>query len=178
MSVTEKQVDTILSVIFKNISFGDISVKKIKSHHLAIVAKRTTASSSCSLHSSFVVNIDLSLSLILYTPISVLMSNYFSWIALCPFFLSILMFTGLLLSPSLPFLPPLCSSIPSPHPSPPPVCDGSFSWRCCSTASVCPACCANPPPHQALGPSTHTKYFYLFIQFHGLPGGNLRLDRS
>ncbi len=66
----------------------------------------------------------------------------------------------------------------SPLPSPPPVCDGSFSWRCCSTASVCPACCANPPPHQALGPSTHTKYFYLFIQFHGLPGGNLRLDKS
>lgn len=55
-----------------------------------------------------------------------------------------------------------------------PLCDGSFSWRCCSTASICPACCANPPPHQALGPSTHTKYFYLFIQFHGLPGGNLR----
>ncbi len=80
--------------------------------------------------------------------------------------------------PFLPFLPPLCSSLPSPLPSPPPVCDGSFSWRCCSTASVCPACCANPPPHQALGPSTHTKYFYLFIQFHGLPGGNLRLDKS
>lgn len=38
------------------------------------------------------------------------------------------------------------------------------SWRCCSTASVCPACRANPTPHQALGPSTPTKYFYLFIQ--------------
>lgn len=92
------------------------------------------------------------------------------------FFLSILMFTALLLSPFSSFPPP--TVFLSPLPSPPPVCDGSFSWRCCSTASVCPACCANPPPHQALGPSTHTKYFYLFIQFHGLPGGNLRLDRS
>ncbi len=110
-------------------------------------------------------------------PFSVLtLSNYFSWIARCPFFLSILMSTALLLSPFSSFPPP--TVFLSPLPSPPPVCDGSFSWRCCSTASVCPACCANPPPHQALGPSTHTKYFYLFIQFHGLPGGNLRLDRS
>lgn len=43
------------------------------------------------------------------------------------------------------------------------------SWRCCSTASVCPACRANPTPHQALGPSTPTKYFYLFI--HPRPSG-------
>lgn len=143
----------------------------------AIVAKRTTASSSCSLHFSFVVNIDLSLSLLLYTPISVLMSNYFSWIALCPFFL---FYSHVHCPAPLPFssFPHCVPLFPLPHPSPPPVCDGSFSWRCCSTASVCPACCANPPPHQALGPSTHTKYFYLFIQFHGLPGGNLRLDRS
>jgi len=109
-------------------------------------------------------------------PISVLtISNYFSWIALSPF--SFLFSCSLPCSSPLflPFLPPPCSSLP---PSPPPVCDESFSWRCCSIASVCPACCANPPPHQALGPSTHTKYFYLFIQFHGLSGGNIRLDRS
>lgn len=43
------------------------------------------------------------------------------------------------------------------------------SWRCCSIASVCPACRANPTPHQALGPSTPTKYFYLFI--HPRPSG-------
>lgn len=139
--------------------------------------KRTTASSSCSLHLCLLWSISICLFLSFCTP------PFRSW--LYP-----TIFLGLhsLLFPfyshvhcpaPLPFFflssPPPYSSL---SPSPPPVCDESFSWRCCSIASVCPACCANPPPHQALGPSTHTKYFYLFIQFHGLPGGNLRLDRS
>lgn len=67
---------------------------------------------------SFVVNIDLSLSFLFYTPISVLtMSNYFSWIALCPF--SFLFSCSLPCSspPFLLFLPLLCSSLPLPfHP--------------------------------------------------------------
>lgn len=66
--------------------------------------------------------------------------------------------------PPRPPLPLLRLCVPPPTLSPSPLCDWSFSWRCCSTASICPACCASPRPHQALGPSTHTKYFYLFIR--------------
>ncbi len=62
---------------------------------------------------------DLSLSFLLYTPFSVLtLSNYFSWIARCPFFLFILMSTALLLSPFSSFPPPtvfLSSLSLSPH---------------------------------------------------------------
>lgn len=131
---------------------------------------------------SSVVNIDLSLSFLLYTPHFapdyVQLFIYFLFLGLHSFLIFFLFSCSLPCSSPFFFL--------SSHPTvflscplvPPPVCDGSFSWRCCSTASVCPACCANPPPHQALGPSTHTKYFYLFIQFHGLPGGKLRIDKS
>lgn len=38
-----------------------------------------------------------------------------------------------------------------------------FSWRCCSIASICPACRTNPLPCQALGASTATKYFNFLI---------------
>lgn len=79
--------------------------------------KRTTASSSCSLHLCLLWSISICLFL-LYTPISVLtMSNYFSWIALCPF--SFLFSCSLPCSspPFLLFLPLLCSSLPLPfHP--------------------------------------------------------------
>lgn len=58
---------------------------------------------------------------------------------------------------------------PTSHPPPsalplplPPGGSGLTSWRCCSTASVCPAWGAPHLPHQALGPSTPTKYCYLF----------------
>lgn len=114
-----------------------------------------------------------SFSFLFYTPISVLIVHLFLDCTLVLFPLSYVHCPAPVLF-FLPFQPHHCV----PFPPPPPVCDGSFSWRCCSTASVCPACCANPPPLQALGPSTRTKYFYLFIQFHGLPGGKLRLDRG
>lgn len=91
------------------------------------------------------------------------------------------------LSPSFSPLPPYCLSFlhsslftivpspppvvvyPLPHLPPPPRWSWVNSWRCCSIVSVCPACRANQTPHQALGHTTPTKYFYLLI--HPCPSG-------
>lgn len=96
---------------------------------------------------------------------------------LLPPFLSFLLALPLVIFPSsvslfLLFLLLLlcpCLSFPSPQPPQTPWWLRVNSWRCCSIASVCPACRANPTPHQALGPSTPTKYFYLFV--HPRPSG-------
>lgn len=73
------------------------------------------------------------------------------------------------LPPPLLPLSPHAAHCPSPTPASPPCVASSsssrwcrvVSWRCCSTASACPACCAILRPPQALGPTTPTKYFIL-----------------
>lgn len=102
----------------------------------------------------------------------------FSPILMCTFLLP--PFPSSSSSPSLIVSPPppslrccssstFCHCLSSSSSSSPPWWLRVNSWRCCSIASVCPACRANPTPHQALGPSTPTKYFYLFI--HPRPSG-------
>lgn len=125
---------------------------------------------------SSVVNIDLSLSFLLYTrhfaPDYVQLFIYLffvSWIALFPYFLSILMFTSLLLSFFLPFLPPHCVPLLPPRPS-------TCLWWVLQLAllqyrlSMSSMLCQPPAP-----PGSGTLHTYqVLLPFHSVPRASWR----